>query len=796
MKLRSAILAICVGYATLARAGKPTPPPAPSAMVFGSFDNNYGTEIHESLWFRLASITFTRSMTIPEDGAWLYGDAVSSSAYPNTICGKKWVGGITPQIAQYTPFFRLGTVPGDVCGPTGYCLACGVRFGGLYHSPRRIILNNPGTYEIVVVTENGGGMNDEVQFWLAQTNRNDMEKMTIYRAKSETDPSPATPDDLAGEYFVANSPDEVLVVPKFHRGHEFPAGPGLTYTATWDSGATSTISLYTPTTSGVLGTDTILGVGLPKKLPTGKHTFTVTATLPSGKTYTSNGLEVFVYAQTIYVTYDAFDEKNPVDDLPSIVPGSTSSGADVDLRSGAQMLQLNVLVGRGSSGAFTVKLTNISRHLGIAMNYPLSSTDISPDIDFGGGTTELTSVTIPKGGKPVVVKLPLYIRDYGASATIEVTMPYRKTTFTSRRRIPFDANGNGLPDAGWRIGTTQVGDAGLNMTSDDDDDGDPATLYKGDGFSAFEEYRGVFQDGAFTRLNPRRRDLFIFMDQALFAIPESPTSRLLTLPVMVHFVNEDEVSGEDYAPRALTKTKPVVNTNRTDIPGARVNGQRAVRVIRQTDLYPKVPRISYALGDVVNVPAPQAGIFGMTLLDVQDPNVPESNMPPGGFTAQTPDATRSVELFEETYLQAGIHTAFDFGPFGYYDENGNPTEPCIGPGTPENCDLFDLVHHMIRPFQLGDGYFAKLHTIPSYSDDYYTIPGQRCDFPGMIFDGGFTDDHVAAQRGAVVTHEIGHAIHIDHNAACGTTMYYRIPDTAPPPTSFNAQERGAVRLWQ
>src|SRR5215210_3393325 len=123
MRKSAALLMVVVALAPLLHAGKPTQAVPPSAMVYGTFDATGNTEIHESLWFRLASMTFARTMTVPQDGAWLYGDAVSSRAYPNTICGKKWVGGITPEVAQYTPFFRLGTVPGDVCGPTGYCLA-------------------------------------------------------------------------------------------------------------------------------------------------------------------------------------------------------------------------------------------------------------------------------------------------------------------------------------------------------------------------------------------------------------------------------------------------------------------------------------------------------------------------------------------------------------------------------------------------------------------------------------------------------------------------------------------------
>ncbi len=219
-----------------------------------------------------------------------------------------------------------------------------------------------------------------------------------------------------------------------------------------------------------------------------------------------------------------------------------------------------------------------------------------------------------------------------------------------------------------------------------------------------------------------------------------------------------------------------------------------MRVIDQAQFYPTVSRTTYA-GVAVTVFAHHAGIFGQTILDAQDPSQPAD-----GFTAQSPDATRSVELYEQTYLSAAIHTPFASGPFGYVDASGNPTEPCLDPGNPPNCDNFDLPHHLILPLQLGPGVWADLHTIPTTPDDYYSLPGQRCDFPGELFDGGFTADMMKAQRGAVIAHEIGHAVHLDHTFVCDPTtptmMYDRITDTAPLPTAFNQQEQNGVHLWQ
>jgi hypothetical protein len=79
---------------------------------------------------------------------------------------------------------------------------------------------------------------------------------------------------------------------------------------TWDSGAVTTAEEWTAP-QGLHG-HSILAVSIPT-LTTGTHTFTVKATLPSGKTYTSQALSVLVYAQNIYITIEGdFKPKAPL----------------------------------------------------------------------------------------------------------------------------------------------------------------------------------------------------------------------------------------------------------------------------------------------------------------------------------------------------------------------------------------------------------------------------------------------------------------------------------------------------
>lgn len=720
---------VIVAFTAQLWAGKPSAgPPPPSAILFGT--STPSGEVHEELWFRLASITFTRTMTVPEDGAWLYGDAISNRSFPNTICGKRWIATVDPSVPSYVPFFRLGMVPGDVCGPTGYCLACGVRFGGTYTSPRTALVTHPGTHSITVATENGGGMNDAVQLWLAQVNRSDMQNMSIYRAKSETDASPATAADLTGEYFIANSPEEVLVVPKFHHAREFPAGPGLTYTATWDGATVSAVEVYTP---GADIGDRVLGVAVPK-LATGIHEFTVTATLASGKTYTSNPLEVFVYAQTIYVTFGStFDAKNPVDELAAFVPGSTSSGTSIDLMAGPQIVFAHILVGRGSSGTFTAALRNVSSYPGVAMNYPIEDAATTPDVVFENGLTTQPPIAIPKGGKPVVVTIPLHVRDYAASATIEVEMPYRKTTFTSRRTLPIDANANGLPDAGWYAlansatgAMNKVADA-YSRTSDAETDplvsGIPAQGITGDGLTAVEEYRGFFVRGAHRRLHPLRKDLFVMVAP----IDDTLDDRLGELPLTLHEVRPGEALGE---------AAPVINPNR-----AGMSGTSLQRGIRARNRYPSP---LYEKDDGTVVPADFEAL-GWTFQLEDNINLINAQMASLALV-RSANETLVAEVFDYGFWRHFI----SYGPNGLRETHVASTDEDV----PEWAAIYggsnwlQSVPNSADPF--GDDF--QTHAI-------HTVCGNSPDRPSRLL----TVDELLQSYQNTFLHEVAHGLDVEHD---------------------------------
>jgi hypothetical protein len=518
-----------------------------------------------------------------------------------------------------------------------------------------------------------------------------------------------------------------------------------------------------------------------------------------------NTAKADLYITALHVNVDnTFSISNPVDQRDKFVPGEYLDGTDVPLslmEQTGQFISLHVLTGPGAKGkvTFAVDQNAVSHFPGICMNYPINNPRNDADLAVLDNATNTakpaTDVQFAPDGDTWAT---LLVRDYAARGAINVTITAGKKTYTLKPvKLPID-NGRGLPTAGWYVNGKHI-DVNSLAAGDDKDDQNSSSFtgQAGDGLSAFEEMRGVVEKGIYTRLDPTKRDLFLIMDQNIYVIPETPIARLFTLGPSLHFLDIGEVTGVDYGPRGLIKTQPVVNPNDIgSVPGTRSHGQRGVRVIDQQQFYPSIARTTYA-GDPVNVPAYQAGIFGQTIVDGQDLSAPAE-----GFTAQSPDATQSVEIYEQTYVSAGIHTAFANGPFGYVDANGNPTQPCIAPGTPADCDNFDLVHHLILPLQLGQGLWDNLHTVRTDLSDYYSLPGTQCGpFFGQMFDGGFTPDMMKAQRGATLAHEVGHALHLDHLNSldpnyCGWMMSDRISDTAPPPTTFHQPEINAVRLWQ
>jgi hypothetical protein len=157
-------------------------------------------------------------------------------------------------------------------------------------------------------------------------------------------------------------------------------------------------------------------------------------------------------------------------------------------------------------------------------------TQTTPDYDFSGSQSGLGSPSTQGSGAGLVYTIStpsrassatvnVYSRDYGGRCKIRVFATFGETeiaaTFTGNSstlaRIPKDDNDNNLPDAGWTAGTAQINEQSTAPESDNDNNPAGAGT-NGDGFTDFEEYRGVIVRGGHRRLNPFQKDLFILSE--------------------------------------------------------------------------------------------------------------------------------------------------------------------------------------------------------------------------------------------------------------------------------------------
>ncbi len=787
-----------------------TPPPLPPSAVL--FDGDYR--------FLTAGTTYSASVTVPADGAWVEGTAVwNHSGYPYWDCSHSYSGSLSPNANDYAPLFIAGWTPQGICSdqfPVFGCLNCGIDWGGRKAFPGLYMTTNntpgfmaAGSGTVILGSNNAPGASDLLTLHIEQINRDVMVEMTMFQSVDENDPTPASAAEIADRTFIANSADRVPVVPVLHYGvdangadRQFPAGPGITWLATWDSGAT-TVPEEAFAPQGLHGHN-ILAIPIPK-LATGSHSFTVKGALPSGRSYTTTSMTVFVYAQNIYITVEGtFDPRNPQDQSPQFVPGSALSGMDLDLRTTPQMIQVNILAGHGSRGTFDVRV-NSSRYPGTAMNFPPGSTDTTPDIDFGGGLTELTGVAIPGGRSPKVVRLPLYVHDYGGWASIAVTMPYRKTTFTTRLRVPADKDGNGLPDAGWRVGPSRLLINSASLRGDEDLDTDPSASgpppqgILGDGLTAFEEFRGFMIANSYQRLDPARKDLFFVADpDILLMTPFSANSILTTLPHAKHFVDRGEVKMSTSSNPALDNLRPVINSNRAGIPGA--TEQRAIRMRTRMDA-----PIFHEDSTGQDFPGHFVAL-GYTWRDGEDLAIIHEISSSG---VASPNGTQVVEVYPLGFDNFAIHYGANNTPDSTVDPYGAPVVYCTNELTDIHCVVNDTLRRVLRrPVQE-----PQLYAVAG-GDDYYTKFGWvTCPLfvPSaavVMSPAQFLQAHTV-----VAGHEVGHALHLAHqNSDCTDIMFtlvlpgvpgtnqgpirHPISDVLPLPTNYGFTAVQGMRLHE
>ncbi|NLK20479.1 MAG: hypothetical protein GX310_11870, partial [Synergistaceae bacterium] len=155
------------------------------------------------------------------------------------------------------------------------------------------------------------------------------------------------------------------------------------------------------------------------------------------------------------------------------------------------------------------------------MNHPFRDQEEAPDLiisEMSGSGLKIaedgqTAVTFDDVNEREIV---LQARDFGARGKLSATatvqaggkeMEVRAVLKGTGERwvtLPKDENGNGIADC-WE----KAHDI-WHCIADSDDDGEPEGKYPGDGLSAYEEYRGFFVKGKHVRLDPNKKDLFVY----------------------------------------------------------------------------------------------------------------------------------------------------------------------------------------------------------------------------------------------------------------------------------------------
>ena len=504
-----------------------------------------------------------------------------------------------------------------------------------------------------------------------------------------------------------------------------------------------------------------------------------------GRVHNSSA-ELFITG--LYLSVAAFDTANPVDDLPSFVPGSNRDGSSVSLDGMPQRVTLHVLTGGSSRGFVTFQLEDVSAYPGMAMNWPINNPDTAPDLVLENAGQQASSLRVPFSGSGNT-SVSLLVRDYAAKGRVRVTIESGKNTYSlASVALPSDANGNTLPDAGWyalqnATTGTSVHITEVSLTSRDDGDdnptgaGEPTAGRVGDGLTALEEYRGFIVGGYHRRLNPFRKDLLLDMDPELIAY----RSMVTKLPLTMHYLRPNEVQATSSADPILDHIRPVINPNRSGITGATT--QRALRVRIQTS------DLVTAIDPATHTQVPAWRVYGgVCFSDDMDP-YDTSNQPPA---AEDPNRTSHIDFyprgFENDVISLGENGLIDSS----VDAFGRPVPPCQT-ASQFDCDIYDTNRGVIAP-----GPDRILNVVPRPgSDDYYSLFMRFCD--PIIAPVVVSRTVVDNVRTAIVAHETVHGLDVDHGGRCGDLMWVHptlggVTRFLPTPTDFTNVERDQIRL--
>lgn len=192
------------------------------------------------------------------------------------------------------------------------------------------------------------------------------------------------------------------------------------------------------------------------------------------------------------------------------VPGKDENTPGTEMNIGLKLQGKDGKKPKFKAKSFELKLIGTSIEPGVAINYPITVSGSKPDIRFNGdaavndgqeisigssdGETGSTTLASYDGGGYTILQ---------AEAVLEGGMRVRGTlevpTGVTDIEIPKRKKGAKIADA-WLA-------ANGNPAETSDNDKSMGNDNNGDGLTAYEEYRGVFSEGKYKRLNPKVKEL-------------------------------------------------------------------------------------------------------------------------------------------------------------------------------------------------------------------------------------------------------------------------------------------------
>ena len=172
--------------------------------------------------------------------------------------------------------------------------------------------------------------------------------------------------------------------------------------------------------------------------------------------------------------------------------------------------------------AFELHLFNTSKEPGITINFPIDPDEPMPDLRFLvqpnaeiGEEFQSLKINCPGGCQSSQAKIGAYDGGGWTNLKVEAILMDDNTRIQGRLFTPDGEIDIRIPK---REPNSKIGEAWLKKYNNpgemDDKDTSRGNSNKGDGLTAYEEYRGVISQGRFKRLSPDKKEVGVKVDKA------------------------------------------------------------------------------------------------------------------------------------------------------------------------------------------------------------------------------------------------------------------------------------------